>query len=370
MRALLAALGVAAVLAAPTAAAPPRPQTLFESPAHQSISAFAQDGRLLAWLSPSENSCNRVHVLDLDDGLKIALPSTTIQNVTCRWDIVPPVRLAVAGQNVLWTLREAAPPAPLPFDYVLGSGIRDTAERRFQEIAHSSRGAGLWLGGVAGSDSSLVYAVTSVNYIHEVSCLADPSARGACAMRIVGGGVFRVVGRHPPQRVPLTGAAIEVSASGGAVAYVSAAKVGAGGAPLAAARLPVEVRNTTSGRLLAHVKPQGIPVAIALAQHLLATLERTPLGLRVAWYDLSTGAPIGSVPVPAGTSPELSASDRLIVFRVGRSIRAVDPGTNGVSTLTKAAATPIGLSIVGGRVAWAENVAGRGRIRSISVGAG
>jgi hypothetical protein len=370
MRTLLAALGVAAVLAAPAAAAPTRPQTLFESPAHQPISAFAQDGRLLAWLAPSENDCNRVYVLDLDDGLKIGLPSTTVQNVTCRWDIVPPVRLAVAGKNVLWTLREAAPPAPLPFDYVLGAGIRDTSERRFQEIAHSSRGAGLWLGGIAGSDTTLVYAVTSVDYEHEVACLADPSARGACTMHIVGGGVFRVVGRHPPQRVPLTGAAIEVSASGGAVAYVSAAKVGAAGAPVAAAGLPVEVRDTTSGKLLAHVKPQGVPVAIALAPHLLATLERTRLGLRVAWYDLSTGAPLGSVPVPAGTSPELGASDRLIVFRVGRSIRAVDPATNGVSTLTKAGATPIGLSIVGVRVAWAENVGGRGRIRSVSVGAG
>jgi hypothetical protein len=71
--------------------------------------------------------------------------------------------------------------------------------------------------------------------------------------------------------------------------------------------------------------------------------------------------------VPAGTAPELTASDQVVVFRVGRSIRSVAVATQKVTTLTQAAATPIGLSIAGARVAWAENVKGRGRIRALTV---
>ncbi|HVP74558.1 MAG TPA: hypothetical protein VMS63_00950 [Gaiellaceae bacterium] len=368
MRMLLAALGFAAAVV-PTAAAGPRPQTLWQNQPHQPISAFAQDGRLLAWFTPSTGTCNQVTILDLGDGTHIGLPSKSTQNVTCRWAVVPPVRLALAGTNALWTLREAAP-APLPFDYVLGAGVRDPKERRFQEIAHASRGAGLWLGGIAGDTDTLVYAVTSVDYVNEVTCLSDPTAPGACAMKIAGGGVYRVVGRQPPQLVPGTTAAMEVAAADSTVAFVSTATIGERGAPLASAEMPIEVRDAATGTLVARVEPQGTPIAIALTAHLLATLERTPLGLQLAWYDLGTSALSGSVPVPKTTSPVLSASDQLIVFEVGRSIRSVNPTSHRVSTLTRAGSTPIGLSVEGSRIAWAENIKGRGRIRSLTVPAG
>jgi hypothetical protein len=364
MRMLLAALGFAAAVVS-TAAAAPRPQTLWQSPPHQQISAFAQDGHLLAWFAPSKSACNRVYILDLRDSIRIGLPSASTQNVTCRWAVVPPVRLALADTNALWTLREAAP-APLPFDYVLGAGFRDPKERRFQEVAHASRGAGLWLGGIAGDGDTLVYAVTSVDYVNEVTCLSDPKAPDACAMKITGGGIYRVVGRQP-QLVPGTAAALDVAAAGSVVAYVPTAKIGTRGAPLASAEFPIEVRDAATGTLVARVSPQGTPVAIALTSHLLATLERTPLGLRLAWYDLGTSALSGSVPVPGTTSPELSASDRQIVFEVGRSIRGVNPTSGHASTLTQAGSIPVGLSVEGSRVAWAENIKGRGRIRSLTV---
>ena len=365
MRMLLAALGFAAAVV-PTAAAGPRPQTLYQSLPHQPISAFAQDGRLLAWFTPSAGRCNQVFILDLGDGTRISLPSKTTRNVTCRWAVVPPVRLAIAGTNALWTLREAAP-APLPFDYVLGAGFRDPKERRFQEVAHANSGAGLWLGGIAGDTDTLVYAVTSVDYVDEVTCLSDPKAPGACEMKIAGGGVYRVVGRQRPKLVPGTTAAVDVAASGSTVAYVSTAAIGARGAPLASAEMPIEVRDAATGTLVARVEPQGTPIAIALTPHLLATLERTPLGLQLAWYDIGASALSGSVPVPETTSPVLSASDQLIVFEVGRSIRGVNPTSHHVSTLTQAGSTPVGLSVEGSRVAWAENIKGRGRIRSLAV---
>jgi hypothetical protein len=365
---LVAAVALAASLVQPgpsvaerhLAAAAPRPQTLYTMN-RGTIQAFAQDGRAIALFAPSKNACNAVNVLSLANGVRVLLPdeSAGAPNVTCRWIVVPPVGLALAGDDVLWTLREAG---PVPYDYILGAGLSDTRERRFKEVAHSNKGPGLWLAGVAGSGDTLVYAVTTVAYVDEVACLSG----GSCEMKITGGGVYRVSGRKALPVVEET-SAVAVAASDTSIAFVTAATVGKGGVPLAAADLPIEVRDARSGALVSRATPQGTPVAIALSPKILASLERTPLGLRLAWYDTQSGKLLGSVPVAEGASPELSASDQLIVFRVGRSIRAVGVATHKVTTLALAATTPIGLSLEGSRVAWAENVNGRGRIRAVYV---
>jgi hypothetical protein len=363
MRTVLAALALAASGVHPAAAAP-RLQTLYQLPPHQQVAAFAQDGAYVAWFAPSSKTCNVVHVLSLANGGQIRLPdeSPNARNVTCRWEVVPPVRLAMAEQadNVLWTLRE---PAPVPFDYVLGAGFTDPQERRFGEIAHGKNGTGLWLGGVAGDGRTLVYAVSSVAYVDQVACLAG----GSCRRKLIGGGIHKIVGRDDVL-VPGTWATVAVATFGNRVADVQAADVASDGTPVASASLPVEIRYVATGKVVTRVVPRGVPDAVALSGGVLATLERSALGLRIAWYNPSNGTPLGSVPVPKDTSPELSAGGRLIVFRVGRSIRSVDTASHAVHTLTKAAATPIGLSVQGSRVAWAENVNGRGRIRALFVG--
>ena len=200
---------------------PPRPQTLYQLPPHQQIAAFAQDGAYVAWLAPSSKGCNVVHVLSLANGGQIRLPdeSANARNVTCRWEVVPPVRLALAEQadNVLWTLRE---PAPVPFDYVLGAGFTDPQERRFGEIAHGKNGTGLWLGGVAGDGRTLVYAVSSVAYVDQVACLAG----GSCRRKLIGGGIHKIVGRDDVL-VPGTWATVAVAAFGNRIADVQAADV-------------------------------------------------------------------------------------------------------------------------------------------------
>ena len=63
--------------------------------------------------------------------------------------------------------------------------------------------------------------------------------------------------------------------------------------------------------------------------------------------------------------PELTANDHTIVYRVGRSLRAVDIETHGVRALARVAAAPIGLSLEGRRLAWAENLNGSARIRAL-----
>jgi hypothetical protein len=357
MRALLvAALGLAAG-AAHTAPATPKIRTLYVPP-HGTIAAFAQDGPLVTWFTKGK-PCNTVHVLSLANGLQVPLPMQgAAHNVTCKWDVRSTVGLALAGTSVLWTLRESA---PIPFDYLVGAAVADQKERRFQEVAHTKRGSGLWLGGIAGDGTTLVYAITSVDYKDEAGCLAGT---GSCELEVAGGGVYRVVGRQP-ELIAGTGPGTAVAASGDSVAYVRTSTVGKNGRP--APDLQIDVVGTSTGKPISSITPQGTPIALALAPHVLATLEQTPLGVRLAWYVPETGAPSGSVPVADTASPELTASDQLIVFRVGRSLSAVDVTTHRVRTLGTTAAPPIGLSLEGGRLAWAENVKGIGRIRALYV---
>jgi hypothetical protein len=72
------------------------------------------------------------------------------------------------------------------------------------------------------------------------------------------------------------------------------------------------------------------------------------------------------VDVDAATADELSAAGRRIVFRRGNEIMLVDAATNHVSAVAHAAATPIGLSIEGRRIAWGENLGRRARIRAVT----
>src|SRR3989442_8701377 len=116
MPSLLAAAVGATAAAFHTAAAAPQPQILY-SHANTTISAFAQDGQLVAWFSPSRTHCNTIHVRSLTNGLQAVLPQRDARNVTCSWDVgSTPVGLALAGTTVLWTLREQS---PIPFDYLL-----------------------------------------------------------------------------------------------------------------------------------------------------------------------------------------------------------------------------------------------------------
>jgi hypothetical protein len=374
---LITAIALAVSFVQPQVGAPSRrladvrqvPQTLYTSPSG-TIQAFAQDRQLIAWFTPSAKACNTVWVLSLDSAALLRLPDQTsnARNVTCRWDVAPPVNLALAGVDALWTLRDRQ--TTLPFDYVLGAGADDPLERRFKEVAHAKRGAGLWLGGIAGDSvvktggqtvSTLAFGTAAVQYVDEIACLSG----GSCQMKLAGGGVYRVVGRNEPTLIPNTRPAVAVSVSGSTLAYVPAAEPGLRGQPLAAADGPIEVVDVATGDSLAHVSPQGTPVAIALQPHVLVALERTPKGLKLAWYSPTSGASIGSIPVPAGTAPELSANDQVAVFRIGRFLHVLTFATAHSRTVAQTVGQPIGVSLEGNRLAWAENIRGRGRIRAL-----
>ena len=377
MRMLLGALALAASFVHADSRAG-QVQTLYTSPAHQTIAAFAQDDGLVAWFAPGRQpACNAVWVWELA-GAKQHLPAqgASYHNVTCNWQIPPssPVGLAVAGNNgspaLLWTLRESAAQS-LRFDYVLGATVADPNERRFQEVTHANRGDGLWLSGLAGSGSTLLYSVTQVEYKDQVACLSTPKQPGACALKITGGGVYRVVGRKPPALITHTPPSVAIAVAGNDVACVPAVGTSTtDGHPVAAADNPIEIHDVTTGTLVTSVTPSGTPLAIALSDTTLAVLDRptTGTGLELSWYDLTAGTQLGSVTVPLQTTSAIALADGAVVFRVGKSIRTVDLTSQVVKTVATAAATPIGLSASGPRVAWAENVNGRGYIRAVTLG--
>ncbi|HEY2072885.1 MAG TPA: hypothetical protein VGG88_04865 [Gaiellaceae bacterium] len=376
MRMLLGALALAASILHTTTRAG-HVETLYTSPVHHTIAAFAQDGGLVAWFAPGtkREPCNDVWVWQLGSAGKQSLPAqgAGYHNVTCDWQVPPgsPVGLAVASNEgapaLLWSLHESASQS-LKFDYVLGAAVATPLERRFQQVAHARHGAGLWLAGVAGGGTTLVYAVAQVAYRDQLECLSTPKAPGACALKVVDGGIYRVVGRKTPVKIDESSASVAVAVAGDTVAFVPA--VGSSttdGHPLASPNVPVEVLNADTGARVASVSPDGTPVAIALSTGTLALLGRIGGKLVLSWYEMPSGKPAGDLTLPAKAADTVSAGDGAVVFRVGRSIRWVDVATKKVHTVATAAATPIGLSIAGRRVAWAENVGGRGRIRAVTL---
>lgn len=360
MRVLLAAAVSLAAVAVAADASPPRVQTLFPV-GGGSIVGFAQDGPLLAVFVKSTRGCNAVRIRSLSNSLTASIPNPGGRNVTCTWQIGRrTIPLAIdLNADTIWALRQQS---PLEYDYLIGAGAGhgNQGERRLQQLAHTSRGAGLWLGGIVGEANTLAYAVTSVDYEDEAGCLAGT---GTCAMTIDGGGVYRITDWHP--KAVYKKAAVDLASSGSALAIVPTDTVTKSGQPVAGADLPIDVVNAKTGAEISSVQPQGTPVAIALSANVLATLERTPLGTRIAWYDPTTGLAVGSTPVAAATAPELTTSDKFIVFHVGRSIRSIDIATGQIHVLATAASAPIGLSLEGARLAWAENLQHGGRVRAL-----
>jgi TolB protein len=131
------------------------------------------------------------------------------------------------------------------------------------------------------------------------------------------------------------------------------------------ARSTAELRNGRTGRLVATASATGRVVAVALSGSMLALLVDDSSGQRIEMIDPRSGASRGHIAVPPGAAPELSAAGTSVVYHVGKTVFLVDGARRRTRQLAVAASAPIGLSIEGRRVAWAENGREHGRIRAI-----
>jgi TolB protein len=130
-------------------------------------------------------------------------------------------------------------------------------------------------------------------------------------------------------------------------------------------RSPVEIRDTRTGRLVKRFAIEGHASTVALGSGYAAFLVNHEPGVRIDLYNLN-GTLRKGVAVPAGVQT-ISAAGRNVVFATGVVIRRLDARTGVVSVLTTARRRPVGLTIEGRRVVWAENLRGGARIRSLIV---
>ncbi len=357
MRALLATAGLL-VLAGSAAAGSPTVRTMARNTSGP-IEATAQDGRSVAWLASGGEKCNTVHVREGDT--ESVYSDTPEGGMTCHWDFSDgPSQLALAAQadTVLWTLHGGG---PAPFDYVLaasGGGL----ERQLVRLAHASNGTGEWLGGVTGSGRTLAYSWNDVEYVDKLGCLSG----GSCQQKIADGGI-QIVTRTTDTALPGAGPALGLAASTGRLAYIPATTVKAG-RPSASANGSVRVVDATSGDPVSNALVRGIPAAIALSPHVLAVLTQRGPRDRISWFSAEAGTKLGSVLVSRRATTELAASDRLIVYRVNRTLYGVSTVTGRIRALGKAAANTIDLTLAKARLVWAENRGGTGRLRALPVG--
>lgn len=146
---------------------------------------------------------------------------------------------------------------------------------------------------------------------------------------------------------------------------------------------PAEIR-TLAGELISRFRPRLLrrsrlhqqdpaPSAygLALSRDVVVAFPRNvnpgSRHARLELFTVKSGRRLRTVPVPA-TFDELSVSGRTVVFHTERTIWALDATTGKRTLVAVAKGKPIGLSIEGRRIAWAENVGRAGRIRAVQLG--
>ena len=358
MRFVLATAGLL-LLAGSAVAGRPTAHTLRKS-AHGPIVAVAQNNDVAAWLtftSPTRG-CNEVHVLSPGKHDR-SLPQPG--SMTCNWNLgdgQPQLAYAAKMSTALWTLHESG---PSPLDWVMAASIGGP-ERKLKPLAHASDGTGDWLGGVAGAGRTLAYSWDDVEYVDPQACLSG----GSCKQKIADGGI-RLVTRTDVTTLPGALPALQLAAAAGRIAYVPATIVKAG-RPTVSLNNTLRIVDAVTGDPVGQAFVHGIPIAIALSSHVLAVLTASGPHDRISWFSASDGTKLGDALVSATAIPQLAASDRLIVYRVGRSLRDVSTRTGRSGNLGKTGLTSLGLSLAHNRLIWAENHNRTGRLRALAVG--
>lgn len=303
----------------------------------------------MAWLASGGSKCNVVRILGPGANAKMPQPSNA--SMTCHWDLSAgrsQLAYAAGVSAALWTLHQSG---SVSFDDVMSARVHGR-EQQVDRLAHDgSDGTGWWLGGVAGAGTTLAYSKVDVEYVNKLDCLQG----GSCKKKIApGGGIYTVSGAQAtmlPGSVP----ALELAAAGNLIAYVPATAVAKSGAPAANRNAPIEIVDTPKGTLVSKAQPDGVPLAIALAPHVLAVLTLHGHHDRVTWYAADTGTKLGSATVPLTTAPTIGASDGAVVYRVGRSLREIVLASSRTRRLSRLATNSVGPSVLRNRLVWAEN---------------
>jgi hypothetical protein len=348
MKGPLLALAAAVALALPAASGSTpaaKPRTVVTGGA---IEAFAMDGSRIAWIA---GSCQTVRAQRLSGGKAVVLGDGKVTECDNRGT----PSIALAGKRAVWTNLTFG---NFTYTYVMTRAIGERVRaKQIDYIVHQNDIDGDYMTSMAGDAGTLVYSDLVV------SGRTLPSEQDVFfADR---GTVRRVVGR---KRKIMRGSTspFRIAVAARKIAVVPADRTERQSVILRGALSGiVEVRDL-SGNVVSHFTPVGRVRAIALTRSYAAVL----VSGRIERYSLPAGTLTGTTPVP-GAAPELDASGKTVILRIGKTIKALNTVSGSVHTVATASASPISLSIEGRVVAWAENVHQggklRGRIRALKL---
>jgi hypothetical protein len=280
-----------------------------------------------------------------------------------------PSQLALAGARALWT-RHGGGNFLETSVWVRKVGAQRPAKLVFLAAALRDGGPGSYFGPIVGAGSTLAY--TAVGY----ECVDQNDCSQLAEQPSPSNGVFRVAGTIGITQLPaIVPGATELAVAGNRIALLPAPEQVAAtqvtnpaSPPPAEPGTPVEVRDATTGSLVAQFTPPGTVRALALSGSVAAVVDDLGDGTRqIERYDAATGALLGTAGQIA-VGDRLSTSGHRLVYAVGgRKIEAMDLTTGALRVLAVSPGAPIGLSVAGKRVAWAVNVHRHGRVLALTL---
>jgi hypothetical protein len=322
------------------------------------ISDFAQDGDELTWMSGrcaeyARPPFDRITIRAVAGGR----PQVLSQTVCGIWSEPDLTGVALAGsQTLFWWPVEGGNGT----FYQLATEAPGDARAAKLGIFERGPGFGNEITGAGGAGDTLIYAVA--DWTTGNACISQPVP---CVHSVAGGSVWRVADGKAVRvsGVPVP-AALGVSADEIAVAPAQRRWSGRDLPIPAAANGSVEIRDARTGGLRARFTPHGRVLELAVAGDSAAVLVSDGSVRQIERYDARSGRLLASAQV-ASSARDLDVAGGEVIFRVADEIQLFAGGR--VTTLGHASGRPVGLSIEGRRIAWAENVDGRGRIESITL---
>jgi hypothetical protein len=311
------------------------------------IFAFAQDGGRIAYAG---GRCGDIHIATLTARVEAQLRGPLCQEGYRFGD------LALAGSRALWTYSWHGNQSHVDIETgAVGQRTGTLRGETSEDDCGDPDGEGEHVTGLAGDGSTLVYGIVDVE--------GDPN-NPCSGLYTKTGGITRALGGD----VPGGPAPAKLAASEHLLAVLPADATDTSSAVRPATDGPVELIDSGSGVVVTKITPVGIALAVAVSRTMVAVLlRREPGGMRIDTYDIPAGKQRSSTSVPAGAAERLSAAGSQVVFRTGKTIWLLDARDARLSVVALAAATPLGLSIEGRRIAWAENLSGRGRVRAVEL---
>lgn len=347
---MLGLLG-SAFLAVSLVAGAPAPSTLLTADAP--IRAFAQDGGRVAWAS----GC-KVRVRTLATRKTFVLGGTGLRSVCFEDDSWS---LALGGNRAVWGGYYRTQ-SNNRYGAVLTGNV-GSKQRKLADLEQVERSWGGFLTGIEGDGSTLAYSSVYVRQMSGPDC-------PPCFYRVTGSPVRRVAAGQVA--VPSAPPAFAIAVAGRRLAVIPAERSDTITRilPQAVPSGPVEIRDAISGTLVTSFSPRGLVSAVALSGDVAVVLVRDVVEPRIERYSAVTGSLIESLPAFPLVANELAASGNTFAWRIGRDIFAFNWVTRQ-QVRAVAAATPVGLSLEGSRLAWAENVRiggkVRGRVRAVTL---